>query len=55
MELKFYLKPEIEVLEFETEQMIAATITGGGSIGDGQQEYHFDTEGDEGTDAGTIK
>ena len=54
MERKFYLKPEVEVLEFETEHMIAATMEGGGTIGDGSDDYHFVTGGDEGSDAGGI-
>ena len=38
MEKKFYLKPELEVMEIETEYMIAATI------GDGSDEYEIDTD-----------
>jgi hypothetical protein len=33
--------------------MIAATIKGG-TIGDGSDEYHFNTDGDQGIDAGSI-
>ena len=54
MEKKFYLKPDTEVLEFETEYMIAATIEGGGSYGDGSDVYHFITDGSEGENAGDI-
>jgi len=54
MEKKFYLKPDTEVLEFETEYMIAATIEGGGSYGDGSDEYHVITGGGNGEDAGGI-
>ena len=54
MEKKFYLKPDTEVLEFETEYMIAATIAGGGSYGDGSDEYHVITGNDQGSDASEI-
>ena len=47
MEKKFYLKPELEVVEIETEFMIAATI------GDGADEYEIDTDGDA-EDAGGL-
>ena len=54
MEKKLYLKPELEVLEVESEDMIAATIAGGGSYGDGSDEYHVITGNDQGSDASEI-
>jgi hypothetical protein len=38
MKKKFYLKPELEVLEIETEFILA------GTLGDGSDEYEIDTD-----------